>query len=350
MIRAFYNDNDDKCCAWLSDLMDSGLITAGTIDNRSIDELSPNDLNGYDRVHFFAGIAGWEVALNLADWGTRKVWSASLPCQPWSTAGEGAGAADSRNLWPAFFRLVRELKPELIFGEQVEAAIKLGWLDGISSDLEAAGYAVGAIVLPAACVGAPHPRHRIFWVADAASSRREGANGEGCGLGNTDERGLGAGSGQQVRLVTASGEPCRLSDAESERRGETRADSERCAERSAGTGERVEHAGRSGREERERAAISVRPQLRSAPNSGAWSDYRIIRFTDGKTRRIESRTEPLVTGFSKGMVRMRDPSAPLHPAEARAMRLHGYGNSIVPEVAAEFIRAYLETRRTTLNI
>src|SRR6185369_12334447 len=108
----------------------------------------------------------------LADWDDdRPVWTASLPCQPFSIAGEGKGGADDRNLWPAYFRLVQEFRPEHQFGEQVEAAIKLGWLDGVSTDLEQEGYTVGAVVLPAACVGAPHPRHRIFWVAYASIGR-----------------------------------------------------------------------------------------------------------------------------------------------------------------------------------
>ena len=64
--RAFYNETDPYCCDWLSNLMDAGHITPGRIDNRPIQELRDDDVRGYGRVHFFAGIAGWDRALDLA--------------------------------------------------------------------------------------------------------------------------------------------------------------------------------------------------------------------------------------------------------------------------------------------
>lgn len=68
-----------------------------------------------------------------------------------------------------------------------------------------------------------------------------------------------------------------------------------------------------------------------------------IQCADGKSRRIESRTQPLVNGVPRGMVPSSDPSAPGYAentGEARAMRLRGYGNAIHPELAAEFIAAF----------
>jgi DNA (cytosine-5)-methyltransferase 1 len=70
-------------------------------------------------------------------------------------------------LWPAWFPLIAERRPAIVFGEQVEAAIVWGWLDAVFSDLEAEGYACGAAVLPACSVGAPHIRQRCWFVADA---------------------------------------------------------------------------------------------------------------------------------------------------------------------------------------
>lgn len=146
--------------------MANGLISKGTVDERSVTEIRATDLVGETRAHFFAGIAGWELALQLAGWpNDRPVWSASLPCQPWSCAGKGLGESDERHLWPVFFELIKACRPELIFGEQVERAIKLGWLDGVQADLEAEGYTFGHVVLGAHSVGAPHKRQRIFWGA-----------------------------------------------------------------------------------------------------------------------------------------------------------------------------------------
>lgn len=85
------------------------------------------------------------------------------PCQPYSGAGKELGDADERNLWPAFFNLIKVCRPERIFGEQVENAVRHGWLDGISTDLEQEGYTVGAVVLGAHSAGAPHTRQRLFF-------------------------------------------------------------------------------------------------------------------------------------------------------------------------------------------
>lgn len=164
----YYNDHDPQICAWVRELMRDGLITEGEVDERSVADVQPDDLRGFTRHHFFCGIAGWDLALQLAGWpADRPVWTASLPCQPFSAAGKRQGQADERHLWPHFHRLIRESSPGLIFGEQVPGAIGLGWLDRVFADLEADSYACGAIVLGAHSVGAPHIRQRLYWVADA---------------------------------------------------------------------------------------------------------------------------------------------------------------------------------------
>lgn len=122
--------------------------------------------------HFFAGVGGWPYALRLAGWpDERPVWTGSCPCQPYSSAGKGKGDQDDRNLWPDFFRLIRECRPECVIGEQVENAIGHGWLDGISADLEGEKYAVGSVVLGAHSAGAPHIRQRLYWVAKSNRER-----------------------------------------------------------------------------------------------------------------------------------------------------------------------------------
>jgi len=170
VVTALYNEIDRYCCDWLSNLMDAGEITPGKIDDRSIRDLGPDDVRGYERVHFFAGIGGWDVALDLAGWGTRPVWTGSCPCQPFSKAGRGKAADDERHLWPAWFSLIAQCRPPVVFGEQVETFAR-GWIDLVFTDLETEGYACAQAVLPAAGVGAPHIRHRTYWVGDACAPR-----------------------------------------------------------------------------------------------------------------------------------------------------------------------------------
>lgn len=144
----FYNEFDPAAAAWLRQLIAEGLIPPGDVDERSITEIKPHELSKYTQCHFFAGIGGWSLALQLAGWPTeRPVWTGSCPCQPFSVAGKGKGSDDERHLWPAFFNLIDQCRPDTVFGEQVESAIGHGWLDGIRADLEGEAYAVGAVVL-----------------------------------------------------------------------------------------------------------------------------------------------------------------------------------------------------------
>ena len=175
MIRAWYNDNDPYCAAWLRNLIAAGLLTPGDVDERPIQDVQPEDVRGYDRVHFFAGLGGWDAALNMAGWGDAPIWTGSCPCQPFSVAGKGKGTDDERHLWPAFYRLIAACRPTVCFGEQVTGKHGYQWLAGVRDDLARSGYAVGAADLPAASVGAPHIRQRLWWVADSNPRRRQTA-------------------------------------------------------------------------------------------------------------------------------------------------------------------------------
>ena len=154
------NENNPYAAQWLRNLIAKGHLPDGKVDARSILDLRPSDA-GARQCHFFAGIGGWPLALDLAGWPRdREVWSASLPCQPISVAGKREGAEDERHLWPVFYRFVRERRPAVIFGEQVASKDGREWLAAVRADLEAIGYAVGAACLPACSVGAPHRRYR----------------------------------------------------------------------------------------------------------------------------------------------------------------------------------------------
>ena len=72
---AYYNEIDPFAAAWLRNLIAAGHITAGEVDERSIEEITADDLKGFDRCHFFAGIAGWDLVLGIAGWGDRPVFT-----------------------------------------------------------------------------------------------------------------------------------------------------------------------------------------------------------------------------------------------------------------------------------
>ena len=148
---AYYNENDPYCAQWLRNLISLGHIVDGEVDERDIRDVSPDDVKGFCQAHWFAGIGGWSLALRLAGWpDDRPVWTGSCPCQPFSSAGKGGGFADERHLWPAWFHLIEQCHPDEVLGEQVASKDGLAWLDLVQSDLEGAGYAVGACDLPAA--------------------------------------------------------------------------------------------------------------------------------------------------------------------------------------------------------
>jgi site-specific DNA-cytosine methylase len=123
----YYNEFDTKTAAWLRELISAKLIPAGDVDTRSIVDVSADELRGYTQCHFFAGIGGWSLALQLAGWpADKRVWSGSCPCQPFSTAGKGLAQADERHLWPVFFNLIKECRPPVVFGEQVASSAVVG--------------------------------------------------------------------------------------------------------------------------------------------------------------------------------------------------------------------------------
>lgn len=105
--------------------------------------------------------------------GPVDVICGGYPCQPFSTAGQRRGKEDDRHLWPEFSRLVAELRPAWVIGENVAGHISMG-LDDVLSDLEGQGYACRSFIIPACAVDAPHRRDRAWTVAHCTQLQRNG--------------------------------------------------------------------------------------------------------------------------------------------------------------------------------
>jgi DNA (cytosine-5)-methyltransferase 1 len=106
---------------------------------------------------------------NFTQYANRiDILTGGFPCQPYSSAGKRKGKEDERHLWPEMLRVIREVAPRYVVGENVLGLTN--WdgglvFDEVHTDLESAGYEVAAVVIPAAAVNAPHGRDRVWFVA-----------------------------------------------------------------------------------------------------------------------------------------------------------------------------------------
>ncbi|MBD8654140.1 DNA cytosine methyltransferase [Oxalobacteraceae sp. CFBP 13730] len=345
-MTAYYNEIDPYAAEWLRNLIAAGHIAPGVVDTRSIEDVHPADLQDFTQCHFFAGIGVWSLALRRAGWpDDRPVWTGSCPCQPFSAAGQGAGFADERHLWPAFHHFIRQRRPAVVIGEQVASKDVEPWIDLVQNDLEGVGYRFGAIPFPSAGVGAPHIRDRLYWMADA--------NGSARGQGRSDVRGRLDGSDAQSRPGSGSGVvPGRLAHADG---GYASAERQQCggqqrqqpedggrgvvapvglghtngepAGRHAGSAHAAQtgHGAQGGDDHGPgNAGIGVGAEL-AGPTNGFWRDADWLGCRDGKWRPVEPGTFPLA-----------------HGAAARVGRLRAYGNAINAEAARVFIEAVME--------
>ena len=219
---------------------------------------------------------------------------------------------DERHLWPAWFHLISECRPAVLLGEQVAGKDAEPWVDLVHTDLEAVGYAFGAVPFPAAGCGAPHIRDRLYWVAHTNKQQRHGRldAGQGGWPQPADERAAG---GQA--LANAAGRGCGVVGGE---------------------------------------ALPRRGGHADGGESTFWSSAAWIPCRDGRWRPVESRVEPMADGLARelGYVRAEDGTWQLSPlvekgqTYSRTGRLRGYGNAICAPAAVEFIRAVMECMPT----
>lgn len=338
----YYNDIDRFSAQWLRNMHPGEVV-----DERSIADVQGAEVAGYGRCHWFAGIGGWDLAMDLAGWpGDRPAWSGSCPCQPFSIAGAKRGTADKRHLWPEFRRLIDECRPATVFGEQVASPAGREWLARVRADLEEMGYAVGAADLCSASVGSPHIRQRLYWVAGRVGDA------------------IGAGLERQPGHVIREQEPGRNHQTQDRPASETgngsgglgnptgRQDKQRGPRDvggETGRGQSGDHAAagasadgrlpdplhaewgsKPGEWQRVKHGCATPDGSWTGRTTGAgawWAGSGFIWCRDGKWRRIPA--EPSL-----------HPLAPRLPG--RVGQLRAYGNTITAPLAAAFIRAYMD--------
>ena len=111
---------------------------------------------------------------------TVEIVSGGFPCQPFSVAGKKKGKGDDRYLWPEMLRVIRELTPRWVVGENVPGILRIAASD-IVTDLERVGFNVLVFDFEAADVGAPHRRERVAFIANRESRAVENAGRIRCG-------------------------------------------------------------------------------------------------------------------------------------------------------------------------
>ena len=342
----YFNEIDPYAAQWLRNLIDAGHIAPGIVDTRSIVDVTPGDLTGFRQCHFFAGVGVWSLALRRAGVpDDADVWTGSCPCQPFSAAGKGDGMDDERHLWPHLEHLIRQRRPAVVLGEQVASKDADPWLDLVQTDLEALGYAFGAVAFPSAGIGAPHIRDRTYWVANANRGQCDGF----AVIGGNERVGHDAGRTQECGEPQPCGDLCGLADTNDRSKhallwgakNDPTQDVWRCAA-GGSLGHLAQGIGS------ESGGFREPTEQPTGPTNGLWRDADWLLCRDGKWRPVEPGTFPLVDGSAGHLGRVRADQerlaalAPRKDQGSRVGRLKGYGNAINVAAAEAWVRCAMQ--------
>ena len=306
--------------------------------------------------------------------GTVELVCGGFPCQPFSVAGKQGGSEDDRALWPEMLRVIREVQPTWVIGENVSGIINME-LDSVLSDLEAEGYATQTFVLPACAVDAKHRRDRV-WIIGYTNSDQQSSQRKISGRENAKSSGVRSdahancegepdGPQHEQRLVAnPSSEPRWGGGVHQESTDERRAASkarresvqpkhwETQPDNTATCREDVaDTAGSLG--ERERIAIGVSEEVAITDSISPQSDVadsssqrrprsrQSVNTSDTKAAGQRQTTEPFYGGephfwgAEPGVGRVAD------GVPNRTHRLKGLGNAVVPTVVTEIGRVIM---------
>ena len=250
--------------------------------------------------------------------GPIDIITGGYPCQPFSIAGRKKGEEDPRHLWPEYFRLIKELRPSWVIGENVSGHIKLG-LDTVLENLESEGYSARTFSISASSVGAKHQRERIWIVANA---RQHGGRIEPTG----NSEGTGRGSLETTKRSADTDTISRSSE-----RGKIMANSVEFGLEKHGHSETKESIER-GKTMADTNVEGRQGRIHRGQNKEWESQQRYFgrnSATHGQQEQNWWDTEPELGRVAHGIPNRVD-------------RLKQLGNSIVPQVAAQLFRAIKE--------
>lgn len=253
--------------------------------------------------------------------GTIDIISGGFPCQPYSIAGKRRGTEDDRDLWPEMFRIIEELRPTWVVGENVANFANME-LDRTVLDLESAGYKVQTLLIPAVAVEAPHERMRTFVVAYADSFGRNN------GRNNREERFISSDIGGQ------------LEKGDAKRNGRINRAGEVCSTLTDTYSEGLEGKNRS------KLESSNTPRCSNVAHAKNKGDVRRDRFISDNDRpsnkRRDHRNREKTNDGGQWWAAEPNVGRVAHGIPNRVDRIKGLGNAVVPQQIYPIFKAIVD--------
>ena len=264
--------------------------------------------------------------------GDADVIVGGFPCQPMSVAGKRKGTDDDRYLWPEMFRLIREIKPQFVIGENVKNIVNIQ--DGVvfetvCTDLESEGYEVQSFNIPAAGVGAPHRRERI-WIVAYAERYNETQQIQKSD-GTQDQVQNKRGQKDSTSRISSRANSIRQTNNRYEKNV-----ANAYSERPQGHGKKYELRKNSQKIKTSGSSSSARnTNVADTESSDRHDNEAVTRDGESQTQEVFGDRSSL-SGESSWWHTEPNVGRVAHGIPGRVHRLKGLGNAIVPQIAREF--------------
>lgn len=265
--------------------------------------------------------------------GQIDVITGGFPCQPFSHAGKRAGTDDDRYLWPEMLRVIQEVKPAWVVGENVAGLLTMDGgrvFAGILADLENAGYRTEIFVIPALSVGAPHLRNRVWVVANSYGHLHSGKITRGqrqaSGISETNR------AKHSTTRMPCGANSRDASDAERITSGERYR-----VEMFRGWSSETEQIGMGNSNTPDANKPGLEKRKGQRGNNGAEQPPTIGNFWREHWHEVATRICRMDDGFPAGVDGIGN--IPIKTQKGKAHRLEALGNAIVPQIAFQIFDA-----------